>query len=229
VNSPFYGLTKKVSSISQAVSIVGFSSLKSLVMAVSAANLMMIDLDCYGFKQDGLWKNSIVTAMLARDIARRCGIGRDESEDYFLAGLMRDVGKLVLAPIMGRHQVILRKDISSKDDILVRERRTMGFDHCWAGERVAEKWRLPVGLCLAIGKHHRIPPNLNDDQMKLLARLRLAERLAYAAGAGVITDHPFDAQIDAVLLQASGLSATLFQAFMMEAPGIVAKAETSLT
>jgi HD-like signal output (HDOD) protein len=229
VNSPFYGLSKQVSSISQAVSIVGFSSLKSLVMAVSAANLMMIDLACYGFKPDGLWKNSIVTAMLARDIARRCGVGRDEAEEYFLAGLMRDVGKLVLAPILSKHEVQLRKDLTTKDDILVRERRTMGFDHCWTGERVAEKWRLPSGLTMAIVKHHRIPSNISDDQMKLLARLRLAERLAYAAGAGVIPEHPFDAHIDAVLLQASGLSANLFQSFMVEAPGIVAKAETSLS
>lgn len=228
VNSPFYGLSKQVSSISQAVSIVGFSSLKSLVMAASASNLMVVDLDCYGFKSDGLWKNSVVTAMLARDIARRCGVDRDVSEEFFLAGLMRDVGKLVLGPIMAKGRVKLRKQSGNKDDILTRERRVLGFDHCWAGERVADKWRLPSDLVLAIGKHHRIPSLLSDQEMKRLATIRLAERLAYAAGAGVISDHPFEVHIDGVLLQAVGLSASLFQSFMSEAPGIVAKADNSL-
>jgi HD-like signal output (HDOD) protein len=228
VNSPFYGLSKSVSSISQAVSIVGFSSLKSLVMAASASNLMVVDLSCYGFKADGLWKNSIVTAMMARDIARRCGVDKDEAEEYFLAGLMRDVGMLVLGPIMSKNKVALRKKPGNKDDILTRERRAIGFDHCWAGERVADKWRLPTDLLLTIGKHHRIPSLLSDQQMKRLATVRLAERLAYAAGAGVVSDHPFEIQIDGVLLQAVGLSAALFQTFMVEAPGIVAKADKSL-
>lgn len=228
VNSPFYGLSKKVSSITQAVSIVGFSSLKSLVLAASASNLMVVELGAYGFKPEGLWQNSIVTAMLARDIASRCGVGRDDAEEYFLAGLMRDVGMLVLGPILAKNRVSLRKKPGNKDDILTRERRVVGFDHCWVGERVAEKWRLPATLALAIGKHHRIPNLLSDQQMKQLATVRLAERLGYSAGAGVVTDHPFETHIDGVLLQAVGLSAKQFQTLMLEAPAIVAKAGTSL-
>jgi HD-like signal output (HDOD) protein len=197
-------------------------------MAASTANLMVADLSCYGFKTDGLWKNAIVTAALARDIAKRCGVDKDEAEEFFLAGLMRDVGMLVLGPILAKNNVMLRKQSGSKDDILTRERRVIGFDHCWAGERVADKWRLPADLMLTIGKHHRIPSMLSEQQMKRLATIRLAERLAYAASAGVVGDHPFETQIDGVLLQAVGLNATAFQSFMTEAPAIVAKADKSL-
>jgi HD-like signal output (HDOD) protein len=228
VNSPFYGLSKQVSSISQAVAIVGFSSLKSLVLAASAANMMVVELGAYGFKPEGLWKNSMVTAMLARDIAKRCGVSKDDAEEYFLAGLMRDVGMLVLGPILAKHRVVLRKKADCKDDILTRERRAIGFDHCWAGERVSEKWKLPTTLGIVIGKHHRIPNRLTDQQMKMLATVRLAERLGYSAGAGVTSDHPFETHIDGVLLQAVGLSASLFQTLIAEAPGIVAKADSSL-
>ena len=189
---------------------------------------MVVELGAYGFKPEGLWKNSIVTAMLARDIATRCGVGKDDAEEYFLAGLMRDVGMLVLGPILAKHRVSLRKKPGNKDDILTRERRAVGFDHCWVGDRVAEKWRLPAGLALAIGKHHRIPNQLSDQQMKQLATIRLAERLGYSAGAGVMTDHPFETHIDGVLLQAVGLSAPQFQTLMLEAPRIVAKADSSL-
>jgi HD-like signal output (HDOD) protein len=228
VNSPFYGLSHPVSSISQAVNIVGFSSLKSLVLAASASNLMVADLTSYGFIPQGLWKNSISTAALARDIARRCGVNKDEAEEYFLAGLMRDVGMLVLGPIMSRYGVLLRKMIGRKDDILTRERQEIGFDHGWAGERVAEKWRLPETLTMVIGKHHRIPSNLTDAQMKQLATVRLAERLTYKVNAGVVADHPFNAQIDGILLKAVGLSAEQFQQLMIEVPGVIARADKSL-
>lgn len=228
VNSPFYGLSNQVSSISQAVNIVGFASLKSLVLAASASNLMVADLVAYGFIPQGLWKNSISTAVLAREIARRCGVGKDEAEEYFLAGLMRDVGMLVLGPVMSRHGIVLRKDQNSKDDILTKERQALGFDHCWAGERVAEKWRLPPTLSIIVGKHHRIPSILTDSQMKQLATVRLAERLGYMVNAGVVSDHPFDAKIDGVLLKAVGLNAENFQKLMAEVPAIVAKAGSSL-
>jgi HD-like signal output (HDOD) protein len=228
VNSPFYGLSNPVSSISQAVNIVGFSSLKSLVLAASASNLMVADLTAYGFMPQGLWKNSISTAALARDIAKRCGINKDEAEEYFLAGLMRDVGMLVIGPVMSRYNVLLRKIEGKNEDILTRERTTIGFDHGWAGERVAEKWRLPETLTMVISKHHRIPTQLNDAQMKQLATVRLAERLTYKVNAGVIADHPFDVKIDGVLLKTVGLSAEQFQQLMTEVPGVIARADKSL-
>jgi HD-like signal output (HDOD) protein len=189
---------------------------------------MIGDLTAYGFVPQGLWNNSISTAVLAREIAKRCGIGKDEAEEYFLAGLMRDVGMLVLGPVMSRHGIALRKVEGNKDDILTRERRAIGFDHCWAGERVAEKWRLPETLSIIVGKHHRIPNTLTDGQMKQLATVRLAERLGYMANVGVVTDHPFDAKIDGVLLKTVGISAIKFQELMADVPKIVEKAGKSL-
>ena len=228
VSSPFYGLANPVSSISQAVNIVGFASLKSLVLAASASHLMVADLSAYGFMQQGLWKNSISTAVLAREIAKRCDVGKDEAEEYFLAGLMRDVGMLVLGPVLSRSGITLRKLEGCKDDILTRERQAIGFDHCWAGERIAEKWRLPETLSVIVGKHHRIPSTLSDTQMKQLATVRLAERLGYMVNAGVVVDHPFDAKIDGVLLKAVGLTAIKFQELVVDVPKIVEKAGNSL-
>jgi HD-like signal output (HDOD) protein len=229
VNSPFYGLSKQIASISQAVNIVGLASLRSLVLAASASNLMVIDLGVYGFKPQGLWKNSISTAGLSRDIAKLSGVGKDDAEEFFLAGLMRDVGMLVLGPLLARNGVVLRKIEGGNEDILSRERQLIGFDHSWVGERVAEKWRLPANLALAIGKHHRIPGTLAEAQLKQLAIVRLAERLAYSAGAGVLPDHPFDARIDPQLLKLAGLTAASFQTLIAQVPAIVAKAENSLS
>ena len=231
VNSPFYGLGAQVGSITQAVSIIGMASLKSLAVAASTSNLLAIDLSAYGYIDKGLWLNSCATAALAKSVAQRNGSSRDEAEEYFVGGLLRDIGMLVLGPCLAQHQTPLRKRSATGEaadaDILRRERGLLGWDHCWAGEKVAERWTLPQGLMLVIGHHHRIPPDANVKVLRQLAGVRLAERLTYAAAIGLVKDHPFDHQIDPLLIQAAGLTAAKFGELVKDMPGIVAKSDLS--
>lgn len=227
VNSPFYGLSQAVASISQAVAIVGFASLKSLVLAASTSNLLSVDLGAYGFAAEGLWRNSIATAAVARAIGLRNGAGRDDAEEYFVAGLLRDVGMLVLGPFLKRRGVQLRGGEGGVIDIMVLERQALGFDHCWVGDRVSEKWRLPEALRLAIARHHRIPTTADARMLRQLAAVRLAERLVYAAGTGLLPNHPFDHHVDGVLIQATGLDIAAFQALMGDMPRLLSGAGDS--
>ncbi len=227
VNSPFYGLGQQISSITQAVAIIGLASLKSLAVAASTSSLLAVDLSVYGFADKGLWLNSCATAALAKAVALRNGTGKDEAEEYFVAGLLRDIGMLVLGPFLTQHKVALRRSTEGEIDILRRERQALGWDHCWVGEKVAEKWTLPDGLKLVIGNHHRIPPDASAKALRQMASVRLAERLTYAAGIGMLKDHPFDHQIDPLLIQAAGLSAPKFQELVRDMPGIVAKSDIS--
>jgi HD-like signal output (HDOD) protein len=229
VNSPFYALSNPVASITQAVTMIGFASLRSLVLAASAANLLVTDLAAYGFTGQGLWKNSIATAALAREIGRRIGMTAQASEEAFVAGLLRDVGKLVLGPLLAKHAIALRRVAGSDDDILARERKALGYDHCWTGDRVAEKWRLPRPIALAIGRHHRSPAGQQSQELaRPMAVLLVAERLVYAGLGGVVADHPFDSRLDGTLLKAAGLDGASFQQLVEVVPGIIAAAETSL-
>ena len=225
VNSPFYGLGREVSSLAQSVQIVGFSSLRCLVLAAGLTNLLAVDLSCYGFADKGLWKNSMATAALAKAIATRNGASEDEQESYFVAGLLRDVGFLVLGPLMSARNLQLRAAKEGETDLLRRERAMIGHDHCWVNERVAEKWSLPQGLRVCLMHHHRIPPSATPSELKQLAALRLSERLVYAAGVGVLKDHPFETRLDAVLIQASGLDAHRFEDLMKEVPKLVQMAD----
>ncbi len=229
VNSPFYGLGKQVSSITQAVTIIGLASLKSLAVAASTSSILAIDLAGYGYADKGLWLNSCATAALAKAVAQRNGASRDDAEEYFVAGLLRDIGMLVLGPFLAQQKISLRRlpEAKAETDILRREREALGFDHCWAGEKVAEKWTLPEGLRLVIGHHHRIPPDASVQVLRQLAGVRLAERLTYAAGVGLVKDHPFDHQIDALLIQAAGLNSVKFQELVKAMPEIVAQSDLS--
>ncbi|HYE05998.1 MAG TPA: HDOD domain-containing protein [Planctomycetota bacterium] len=227
VNSPFYGLRHPVSSIVQAVSIIGFSSLKSLVLAASVSSVLSAELTAYGFTEEGLWKNSIATAHLAREVARVSDAGKGAEEEWFTAGLMRDVGMLVLGPFLHRSGARLRRG-GRESDILRRERALTAVDHCWVGDRVAEKWLLPKRLRFSIARHHRIPTDASAEDMRELAAVRLAERLAYASRIGVVADHPFDDHIDGTLVHAVGLDGEGFKTLIERVPAVIAGAESAL-
>lgn len=228
VNSPFYGLGRPVSSLTEAVQIVGFSSLKCLVVAASTASLLAVELGAYGFTEKGLWRNSVATAGVARAVALRNGTPADQAEEYFAAGLLRDIGMLVIGPFLGQRGIALRAVNDGEADILRRERAAIGYDHCWVGERIAEKWSLPPVIRLCIGHHHRIPPEATPAQLRLLASVRLAERLTYSLGLGVTKDHPFESRPDPLLVQASGLDHLRFQELVKQVPEVVKSVDMNL-
>lgn len=221
VNSPFYGLSFHVTSVAQAVTMIGFGGVRSLVVAASLSDVLVQQLEVYGFSERGLWKNSIATAAMARAIANAAGRPAEEAEEAFVAGLMRDIGMLVLGPFLARAGHVLRRS-EPQVDLVQRERTLIGYDHCWLGERLGEKWRLPGSIRLVLSRHHRITPGLPEDQVRVLATIRLAERLAYASRIGVLPDHPFDARIDPLLIQSAGLDAGGFQGLMQHLPGVIA-------
>jgi HD-like signal output (HDOD) protein len=218
VNSAFYRRPQPVGSIRDAVSIIGFASLRSLVLAASTSNILLVDLEPYGMTRGGLWRNSIATAAVVRAVGMRSGAGPDVSEEFFAAGLLRDIGMLILSPFLARSGVRLHKD--AQTDILLAERRAIGFDHGWVGDRLAEKWQLPPALRMSIGRHHRDPSG-DGDFGRHLGALRLAERLVYAAGVGMHADHPFDTQVDARCVKQAGLDAARFAALCAEVPTLV--------
>jgi len=219
VNSPFYRRKQPVGSIREAVSILGFASLRSLVLAASTSNILLVDLESYGMSRGGLWRNSIATAAVARAIGIKGSAGPELSEEFFAGGLLRDVGLLILSPFLARSGVRLNKEAQA--DILLAERRAIGFDHGWVGDRLAEKWQLPPMLRACIGRHHRDPASDDPASARHLAVVRLSARLTYAAGVGMQPDHPFETQIDAKTVKHAGLDAARFAALCAEVPQLV--------
>ena len=222
VNSPFFGLQYPVSSITQAVAIIGMGSLKSLVIAASTSSLLMSDLSAYGFKQNGLWDNSIATAALSRHIAGMIGVDKDEAETYFLGGLMRDIGMLIIGPFLQRLDVkISYGELGGESDIIFREREALGYDHSWVGARISEKWNLPENLHKVITAHHQQFKLLDPEFQQMVAVVRLAERLAYKQGVGVLPDHPFDRDINAEIINKAQLDADGFKQLIADLPEIL--------
>ena len=150
-NSSFYGLAAKVKTVKQAIVVLGFDSARALAVASR-----IID----GFSGSGcprvdvadFWRHSIATALCAKNLARQAGLDQDAA---FIAGLLHDIGRLVLAiNFPDRYAEVLDDCARNDATIYAAELRVFGLDHQRAGQMLAEAWKFPPLIQRAIGQHH---------------------------------------------------------------------------
>jgi len=154
-NSPFYGLSSNVSNIKHAGTLLGLHTLHGIITAAGIIDHFPSIAEEQGFDRNSFWLHSIGTGIAAQVLARRCEL---DPEQAFTAGLLHDVGKLVLAVYFEQDfaTILAYRD---KNDCLIREaeQQVLGFDHTEIGARVARHWKLPEPLTSAIRFHHKLP------------------------------------------------------------------------
>ena len=219
VNSTFYALPNKIANLGQAVGIVGIDSLRSLVLASACSGFFAIDASVYGFVPQGLWKHSIATAGLLRRLALIQGRDRDEAEDLFVSGLLRDIGMIVLAPFLAAAKLD-----PTHGGIVAQERAAIGFDHVWIGERLAERWNLPVDLTTILVHHHDDPATHAAASARSLALVGLAEALVTRARIGLGATHCFSSDLPVALVRAAGFDAAQLGKAIAAMPEVAALA-----
>jgi putative nucleotidyltransferase with HDIG domain len=150
-NSSFYGRPSKVRTVKQAIVVLGFDSARALAVASSVIEnfgaARHVDVEAF-------WRHSIAAALGAKNLARYAGLDQDYA---FVAGLLHDIGRLVLA-ISFPDEYARVIEACTREDIPVAEAelRELGVDHQRAGQLLAETWRFPPLIQRAIG-HHDAP------------------------------------------------------------------------
>jgi putative nucleotidyltransferase with HDIG domain len=146
-----YGTSGKAATIQQAISLIGLEQVRNLV-TTAALSAAFPAADCPGFDFNAFWRHSIATAVCARVLARHLHLHQDFA---FTAGLLHDIGRLVLATLFPHHyaQVIVCR--AAHDCYpLEAERMVLGLDHIDAGNALADHWRFAPLLQHAINGHH---------------------------------------------------------------------------
>lgn len=157
VNSAYYGFPKQISSVQQAIMILGFTTMRGLVLSTSIFKIFTPKDSKTGKTIDyrDFWKHSISTALCARVVAEK--VGMTEIGDAFSCGILHDIGKVVLDQYDHSDYVevfkILRQPYTS-EQLLEMEEKVIGVNHADIGYRVADKWNLPVTLSETIRCHH---------------------------------------------------------------------------
>jgi HD-like signal output (HDOD) protein len=152
-NSAFYGLARKVTTISEAVMIVGFSSIKSLVLMITTQTTMNKGLLGYKIGPGEFWTHSIGAAEVSRVLGQM--IDYPEPEECFIAGLIHDIGKMVLNQY-ALPEVYKATNLHLKSQIPLyeAEKAILGFDHAAIGGALTEQWNFPPVLVESIRRHH---------------------------------------------------------------------------
>ncbi len=145
-NSPFYGLPQQVGSLREAVLILGFSSLRSVVLSAGLIG---------AFSDGKAIAHSLATAAAARSLAK--SLKRDQNM-AFTAGLLHNLGALLLGHFAADSwQVLASEPEVDTNAQLLKEREIFGFDHCELGADIAADWRFPVAIQSAIRRHPQPP------------------------------------------------------------------------
>ncbi len=191
VNSSFFARMRKVTTVSESVVVLGFNTLKSIVTAAGASKVLGKKMEGYGYGEFGLWKHSFATALTSKIIATALKVDRLVVEEIFIAGLLHDIGKLVLDPLVRERGAALTEEVATKKKPRIEaERSVLGFDHAEIGVKVAKKWNLPGQVEEAITAHHAIE-NAREHG-KTVAVVALADNLMNAAGVGLVGGKPLE-------------------------------------
>ena len=180
-NSAFYGCLRTVNNLQSAVVIIGFSAIKSLVIAVSTKEVYKK----FGLTERMLWEHSVGVGVAAHLLAREAKISK--VDDVFVCGLMHDLGKVIMNNSDAeRYGKVMEKTYNDGVPALEAEQEIFGFTHPEVGALVVRKWNLTEELELAI-RHHHDPAALDgrDQYLVLLGSLvHLADRFCHRLGLG---------------------------------------------
>ncbi len=174
VNSGFYGFSEPITAISHAVTMLGFNTVKSLVLSSSVLDLMDQALP-------GLWDHSLACARTCNIIAAH--LERADAEEVSTIGLLHDLGKVVLHQSMPTEFQQVGRRVDKLDMLFCEaEEVVLGANHGEIGGWLLEKWMLPPSLVEPIIDHHDFRPN--RDHAERTALLHLADILCRAEGFG---------------------------------------------
>jgi len=156
VNSAYYGFSRRVSTVTDAVVILGFNAVRDLAMSLGALNAFRARPGSTALDRDEFWAHSLATAVAANAIARYKRVPTRAMEEVFIGGLLHDIGKLFLDQYFPQQYYIVLK-LSGVAGISVweSEKKALGVGHGIVGKRVAEKWNLPPTLTAMISLHHQ--------------------------------------------------------------------------
>ncbi len=164
-NSALYGLRQEVTSLQHALLILGFKTLRSIVLTATTRSLYKK----FGMTEKIIWDHSVGAAIAAKLISR--GLGSDVADIAFVGGLMHDLGKVIMnneTPEV--YSEVMMKMYNEGMDSVTAEKDIYGYDHTDVGAGVTGKWKFAAPLVLVLKDHHLNNCRLEDINDSLAAK-----------------------------------------------------------
>ncbi len=190
-NSPMYTTGVRISNIKDAVILLGYKTIKSLVLSITVHDIFPEDkIDWFDYR--GFWLHSIASAVISEEIAKELNTGRPGSEmDAYTAGLLHDIGKaiLLIADRTQYKQVVgLVKE--HKSTFMGAEQQVLGFDHSDVSAFLFKYWELSENLITPVRDHHRGLEFLTQNPNRTTSLVVIANQIAHISGFNTLADEP---------------------------------------
>ncbi len=182
-NSALYGLRQEVNSLQHAMMILGFKTIKSLVLTATTRSIYKK----FGITEKMMWDHSVGAGIASKTVAK--GLGSEVEDVAFVGGLMHDLGKVIMNNETPEMFSEVMMNIYNDDiDSITAEQDLYGFDHTDIGAGVVEKWKFAPILIHILGKHHLHTCTLDevgdDVKKKSVACVNLADYICKILGIG---------------------------------------------
>ena len=180
-NAAYFGFANQVSSVRQAVVLLGARRLNQLVMTSCVNAVMEGPVPGYELPAGELWRHSIAVSVAAEGLAKM--LKRPQVDEVFTAALLHDVGKLVLGEFLAAGLSRVDNQTDPEMSFEAVERKVLGADHAEVGARILEHWSFPDALVRAVRYHHT--PDAADPPSAVIDIVHVANVLCLMIGIGV--------------------------------------------
>ena len=179
-NSAYFGIPTRVSSVRQAIVLLGWKRLIQLVMTMCMSDLMKDSVAGYDLPKGALWRHSIAVSVAADVLVKALNIS--EADEVFTAALLHDIGKLVLGDYVKEDMPKIDAMVAKGISFEVAEYIVLGTDHAEVGANILENWSFPASLVEAVHWHH--DPNSCSGHCLLSDIVHTADIIGLMAGFG---------------------------------------------
>ncbi|HOV37627.1 MAG TPA: HDOD domain-containing protein [Spirochaetales bacterium] len=225
INSAYYGLSNQVTSLSRAIIMLGINTVKNL--ALSTAVMGSLGPTGGALNMQGFWRHSLCVGVTSKLIAKARRIPTKELEEYFIAGLLHDMGKIPLNNTLTEMYIeAMGQSDREQIPLYLAEKQILGYDHCEIGVLIGELWKLGGGILDTIQYHHQLD-NYSGKYIEILQTVVVANYYANVNEIG-FSGNRFPETVPDEVLNALGIRWELFEEISEDVVREIEKAQIFL-
>jgi putative nucleotidyltransferase with HDIG domain len=209
INSAYYGLGQQVTNLVRAIIMLGINTVKNLALSTAVLGNLSSKKDFQGLNMEGFWRHSLCVGVSAKILAKIRGVDAKQTEEYFTAGLLHDIGKIPLNAVLSKDYMLTVSAADRERISLFRaEDRSLGINHSTVGSVIVKAWRLEGAVGDAIIHHHEYA-EYTGSHKDVLYSVAAANRFAVILDIGFSGDR-YPEKIEPLVWQTLGVRKDIF-------------------
>lgn len=223
INSTYFAMPQPITSLNRALILLGFNTIKNIALSSAVVEASSKAGKIKYFNLQDLWSHMLAVGVTSKLLAKAAGQPRQMLEEFFIAGLLHDVGEMILMKYVSEpYYAVVERARAEGRSVCEVAREDMGITRSDVGAKMSEHWKLPANLSQVISDQCAIKSDL------YLARVvRVADRYCREQGFGYVCDHS-DLEITSQHLQEIQLKNSDFQQLKITLPEEIEKAKVFL-